>query len=122
MRKLWQDYDGAIAILAKDKRDKLTRNEATELLGVSTGVFGREVRMNSMFIARYEPEITSIATYYDRRELIAHFERLRDEREPAKLIYDRHIMTDAEFEERYGKSKADVFAPGTYLCVGGWNE
>ena len=122
MKRLWQDYDGAIAALAEDKREKLTRGEATELLGISTGVFGREIRMNSMFIAKCEPEITSTATYYKREALIAHFERLRDEVEPAKLIVDRHVMSDVDFEKCYGKKKEVVFAPGTYLCLGGWNE
>ena len=30
MKRLWQDYDGAIAALAEDKREKLACGEAME--------------------------------------------------------------------------------------------
>lgn len=121
MRRLWRDYEGAIKALKSDKREKLTRNEATELLEISTGVFAREVRCNSMFIAKYNPEITSTATYYNRKDLIKHFERLRDEEELGLLIYHRYALSDKEFEKVYENPKKEVFAPGTYLIVGGEN-
>lgn len=121
MRRLWKDYEDAIQRLNESAKDKFTRNEATELLGISSGVFAREIRCNSMFIAMCEPEITSTATYYSRKDLIAHFERLRDEAEPALLIYRRHTLSDEEFESIYHKTKDRVFEVGTNLTVGGEN-
>ena len=121
MRKIWKDYDSAIEKLKQCKKEKLTRNEATAVMGISSGAFAREVRCNSMFIALCEPEITSVATFYKRDDLIEHFERLKNEAEPALLIYRRHALSDQEFERIYHKPKSLVFESGTNLTVGGEN-
>lgn len=74
---------------------------------------------NSMYIAVREPEIESTATCYSRKDLIAHFERLRDEMEPALLIYRRYTRSGEGFESTYHKTIGCVFEVGTNLTVGG---
>lgn len=119
MRAVWEDYDGAIERLKKDSRDKLTREQVTnEIMQTSTGVFAREVRNNPLFLLHYKSDPTGKATYYNRLDLIGHFERMRDKVEPAELIWDYYnLQKDADFYAKHGKHRSDVFPEGCYLSI-----
>lgn len=77
MLQPWNDYEKAIESLENDPREELTRNEATALMGMSTGAFSREVKDNQMFLAKCEPRLTGRASYYSRKDLIDHMKRLQ---------------------------------------------
>lgn len=126
MKQLWQDYEGALRGLEEytrgNPKDELTRAEATEAMRMSNNVFAREVKNNSMFLALYTPRITSRGTYYKVHDLREHLERLNSRpQDVAELLYYRFCKPD-EFGKRYpGKTIEEVFAPGTYLVLGGEN-
>ncbi len=119
MRAIWDDYEGAIERLKKDKRDRLTREQVTtDIMRTSTGVFAREVKGNPLYLLHYKPDPTGKATYYNREDLIKHFERMRDKVEPAELIWDYYkLVEDEDFHKKHGKHRADVFPEGCYLSA-----
>ena len=120
MLQPWNDYEKAIESLENDPREELTRNEATALMGMSTGAFSREVKDNQMFLAKCEPRLTGRASYYSRKDLIDHMKRLKKGEEPALLLYERTALSDDAFLEKYGKTTNQVFRKGSYLTVGGY--
>lgn len=120
MLSAWGDYDKAIKSLEEDAREELTRNEATELMDMSTGAFARLVKDNQMFLAKYEPRLTGRASYYRRQDLIDHMKRMQKGEEPALLMYERTALSDAEFKKKYGKTKEQVFIRGSYLLLDGY--
>lgn len=120
MLEAWNEYEQAIESLEADPREELTRGEATELMGMSTGAFAREVKDNQMFIAMCEPRLTGRASYYKKQDLIDHMRRLQKGEEPALLLYNRTALSDKDFKKKYGKTKEQVFRKGSYLVVGGY--
>lgn len=120
MRKRWNDPAGAAERLraVEDERPKLMRIEAQEITGMSAAVFGREVIANPMWIARNTEEVLpSGVRYFQTADLTRHFERMRDKRECARLLYDYYYLSDQAFLDEYGKPKDVVFGPGTFMAV-----
>ena len=119
MHKPWKDYAGAVERLkaVTEEEPTLTRNRAQEVIGIAPSVFGKQVISNCMWIAKNRTDLKR----YQTRDLIRHFERMRDRVEPARLLYDRYALSDEAFEERYVAPKMVVFAKGTNLSVGGEN-
>ena len=113
MRKRWDDYAGAAERLAAAEGESpmLMRKQAQDITGMSPAVFGREVLANPMWIARNSEDVHPGVTYFRTADLVRHFERMRDKRECARLLYDQAFL------DEYGKSKEVVFAPGTTLTV-----
>lgn len=109
-------------IVRIDAGAEYTRRGASEALGLSSDTFARLVRWNSMFIAKGASRKIGRAIVYNGYDLLAHFRRLQDHREGARLLLDYHDLSDAAFAKKYGgKQKTEVFAPGTYLYEnGGW--
>ena len=122
MLEAWNEYEQAIESLEADPREELTRGEATELMGMSTGAFAREVKVDcpQLFFARWEPRLTGRASYYKKQDLIDHMRRLQKGEEPALLLYNRTALSDKDFKKKYGKTKEQVFRKGSYLVVGGY--
>ncbi len=119
MRKRWDDYAGAAERLAAAEGESptLMRKQAQDITGMSPAVFGREVLANPMWIARNTEDVHPGATYFRTADLVRHFERMRDKRECARLLYDYFYLSDQAFLDEYGKPKEVVFAPGTTLTV-----
>lgn len=123
MRKRWNDPAGAAERLraVESERPKVMRVEAQEITGMSAVVFAREVLSNPMWIARNTEDARPGVTYFNTADLARHFERMRDKRECARLMYDYYYLSDQAFLDEYGKPKDVVFATGTSmtLTVGG---
>lgn len=119
MRKRWDDYGGAAEKLraVEGESPTLMRKQAQDITGMSPVVFGREVLANPMWIARNSEDVHPGATYFRTADLARHFERMRDKRECARLMYDYFYLSDQAFLDEYGKPKEVVFAPGTALAL-----
>lgn len=119
MRRRWNDPAGAAERLRAIEIDRpeLMRVQAQEITGMSAAVFGREVIENPMWIARNTEKTLPGVTYFKTADLARHFERMRDKRECAKLLYHYFYFSDEAFLEEYGKPKDVVFGPGTSMTV-----
>ena len=124
MRKRWSDYAGAVERLRAVEADRptLMRVEVQEIAEMSAVVFGREVLANPMWIARNTADVRPGVTYFKTADLIRHFERMRDKRECARLLYDFYYLSEQAFSDEYGKSKDVVFGPGTSMTLTVNNE
>lgn len=118
MTKIWGDFDSALAAL--DPNEKYMRVEATEKMGMSSGVFATVVKNNVLFRAYYRPEEKGErVTLYRGSELIAHLERLRDPWNTVRLLA---AYRWGEWD--YPNSTEYVFREGAYVepIGGSWPD
>lgn len=122
MHKRWDPTAANInQVLGLIHHDKLyTRQQAIDELGLSGSAFDRSVRLNSLWLAYGQPAMAGRMTLYPGKELDKQFRRLGDPTVALHLLDLYYHASDDEFLGEIGKPRAEVFAEGTYLAIGGW--
>lgn len=122
----WNDFQGAIerlgAIKKKSKDTTIRRYqaEAKDALNMSSSVFEKMVRANQLFRAYYRPYTDGRSSSYEIDDLIAHLNRLQDDKQIAKLYYYRYYepkkfgVDVKKDKDGYPNAFDYVFKEGTY--------
>lgn len=94
----------------------ITRMKAEDIMGLSSGVFGREFKGNSLFLA-YCKQTSGARALYAIDDLIDHLLRLQDPAEIARLYCYRDMDDCPESFSAYysDKDKESIFKEGTSM-------
>lgn len=128
MRAKWKPTKENIDAVVKkiDPAKLYNRNDACKETGLAGSIFDRYVRLNSLFLAYGQTVKSGRFTFYQGKELIEQFERLRDGKAALELFefyYHPNMPSNQaqkKFLVKFGMSMDMVFAEGTYLELGGW--
>lgn len=116
MRKMWHP-DAAAADRFEDRL--YNRGEVCEVWGVSDGVFARECLSSVLWRIYGKTVKVGERVLYDGRALAAHIRLISTDEKAIEVVADGRRLGDAAFERKYRVKKADAFADGLTIRLGG---